>query len=203
MTHETDVGESMGPSGPIWLMQPIPYFGEKLADNWVWEPKFDGWRLQVIRYGDGRVECWGRRLERTPNWTERLEQIVSAAEAFLPEGTLLDAELCSDRGRRFIPSLFARVKRASPLVWVFDVVYHRGRFVGDRPLQQRRKFLQQIPWVTPFFLTPQFQATDVDSALSSVVAEGQEGIVLKRLTSPYRVGRVAPEATEDWRKIRS
>jgi len=26
---------------PIWLRQPIPYFGEKLKREWMWESKID------------------------------------------------------------------------------------------------------------------------------------------------------------------
>jgi len=28
--------------GPVWLMQPIPYFGEKIKGEWIYEPKIDG-----------------------------------------------------------------------------------------------------------------------------------------------------------------
>lgn len=37
-------------TGPIWLMQPIPYFGEKIKGEWIIEPKIDGWRMQLIKY---------------------------------------------------------------------------------------------------------------------------------------------------------
>jgi len=45
-------------------MQPIPYFGEKLGSGWVYEPKIDGWRLQIIKFPNSEVELWGRRLEK-------------------------------------------------------------------------------------------------------------------------------------------
>jgi hypothetical protein len=45
--------------GPVWFMQPIPYFGEALTDTWLYEPKIDGWRMQILRWLDGRVELWG------------------------------------------------------------------------------------------------------------------------------------------------
>lgn len=85
--------------GPVWLMQPIPYFGESLKGTWIGEPKIDGWRLQIIRYSNGKVELWGRRLEKNPNWTEKLKSLVEKAEKILPPGTLLDTELYSTGGR--------------------------------------------------------------------------------------------------------
>jgi len=39
--------------GPVWLMQPIPYFGEEFKGDWIVEPKIDGWRLQVIKSAGG------------------------------------------------------------------------------------------------------------------------------------------------------
>jgi len=61
-------------------MQPIPYFGEKFEGKWIVEPKIDGWRLQIIRYPDGKLELWGRRLEKNPNWTDKLQNIARLAE---------------------------------------------------------------------------------------------------------------------------
>ncbi len=42
--------------GPVWLMQPIPYFGEEFKGDWIVERKIDGWRLQVIKSAGG--ELW-------------------------------------------------------------------------------------------------------------------------------------------------
>ena len=111
-------------SGPVWLMQPIPYWGEKLQGDWIYEPKIDGWRLQVIKYQDGRVEFWGRRLERSPNWTAKLSYLIPAFRK-LPNGSLVDAELYSTGGRRFIPSLFAHKRKVDPIIYVFDVIFWR------------------------------------------------------------------------------
>jgi ATP-dependent DNA ligase len=101
--------------GPVWLMQPIPYFGEKLGTNWIFEPKIDGWRLQIIKANNGKIECWGRRLEKKPNWTDKLSSVIKAANDISP-GTIIDAELYSTRGRQFIPSVIAGNRKAKPLV---------------------------------------------------------------------------------------
>ena len=107
--------------GPVWLMQPIPYFGEHLRGKWIVEPKIDGWRLQIVRYPHGRLEFWGRRLEKNPNWTDKLQFLVKPAKRILPYGTLLDAELYSTGGRRFIPSLFAKAPRVLPLIYILYI----------------------------------------------------------------------------------
>ncbi|RKX68600.1 hypothetical protein DRP53_10395, partial [candidate division WOR-3 bacterium] len=181
---------------------PIPYFGERVDDNWIFEPKIDGWRIQLIRQPDGGLEIWGRRLERKPDWTAKLRSILTPAEQFLPKGTIVDGELYSEGGRRFIPSLFARKPKTRPIIWLFDLIYHRGRFIGNLPLEKRKELLSRIRPVPPFFLTPFQPVTDLDQALNDAVTRGDEGIVIKRLDSPYELGRDGPIATHNWRKIK-
>jgi ATP-dependent DNA ligase len=189
--------------GPVWLMQPIPYFGEKLEeDKWVVEPKIDGWRLQVIKGLDGKVSLWGRRLEKRPNWTDKLSSVKERALQLLPNGTLLDAELYSTGGRRFIPSLFALSPKVKPIVYVFDVIFWGGEFVGDLSLRKRRAILESIRWAPPFRLIPQEPLVDLHSALVRALELGYEGIIIKRLDSKYRIGKGAPEATASWRKLK-
>ena len=73
-------------------MQPIPYFGEEIRGDWIYEPKIDGWRMQVIKYSNGALECWGRRLERKPDWSEKLHYLLEEIEDTVPAGTKLDCE---------------------------------------------------------------------------------------------------------------
>lgn len=53
-------------------MQPIQYFGEKLEGEWIVEPKIDGWRLEIIKV-KGKVYFYGRRLEKNPDWSDKLK----------------------------------------------------------------------------------------------------------------------------------
>lgn len=189
-------------SGPVWLMQPIPYFGEHIGDGWIYEPKIDGWRMQLIRFGDGRVEVWGRRLEKEPNWTHKLPSLVEVGQKVLSPGTLLDCEIYTRKGRRFIPSLFAKEKRLKPLVWVFDIIFYKGNFVGDLPLIQRKAILKGIGLQGPLHFLKFHQVVDLRGDLSKLLRNGHEGMVVKLLSSPYEVGRDSPLATQNWRKIK-
>jgi len=189
-------------SGPVWLMQPIPYFGEPIGDGWIYEPKIDGWRMQLIRFGDGRVEVWGRRLEKEPNWTHKLPSLVEVGQKVLSPGTLLDCELYTRKGRRFIPSLFAKEKRLKPLVWVFDIIFYKGNFVGDLPLIQRKAILKGIGLQGPLHFLKFHQVVDLRGDLSKLLRNGHEGMVVKLLSSPYEAGRDSPLATQNWRKIK-
>jgi ATP-dependent DNA ligase len=185
-------------TGPIWLMQPIPYFGEKLKGNWIVEPKIDGWRTQIIKYSDERTECWGRRLEKKPDWSEKLDCLANATK-HLPDGTLLDCELFSSGGRRFIPSLFTKKPKVKPLIYVFDIIYYNNVFVGNLTLKQRKTILSRLRLQPPMQLV---KHTKYNGKLELKTKQKHEGIVLKNLDSRYHIGKEAPLATLDWRKIK-
>jgi len=179
-------------------MQPIPYFGEKLKGDWIIEPKIDGWRMQIIKHSGGKVECWGRRLDRKPDWSDKLA-FIQKTTSNLPEGTLLDCELYSTGGRRFIPSLFASTKKARPIVYVFDIIYYNNIFVGNLTLKQRKTILARLVLKPPFRLV---KYVKYNGKLEQKIKQEHEGVVLKNLTSKYSIGKDAPLATMDWRKIK-
>ena len=191
-------------SGPVWLMQPIPYFGEELKGDWIVEPKIDGWRMQIISYLSGKIEFWGRRLEKKPNWTEKLLYLINPLKNLLPQGTLLDCELYSEGGRRFIPSLFARHPKVKPLVYVFDVIFWEGEFVGRRPLNERKRILSSLKFNPPFYQMEFhfWEKGDIKEEVKNALQKGWEGIVLKKWDSLYKLIEEGPVATIDWRKVK-
>lgn len=189
-------------NGPVWLMQPIPYFNEPLEGEWVWEPKMDGWRLQILRYPDGHLEAWGRRLEKKPNWSARLLPLFKKGSENIPHGTLLDAELCAEGGRRFIPSVLAGKKEVRPLIFIFDVLYYDGEFWGNHTLRERKALLHKIALGPPLYPLAFFPLISVEKAYAQARQAGHEGIILKHLNSAYQIGQEAPLATPHWRKVK-
>ncbi len=187
--------------GPVFLMQPIPYFGEKLKGDWSVEPKIDGWRLQIIKYQDGKIEYWGRRLEKNPNWTENLKYLDKSLEK-IPNGTLLDCELYSTKGRRGIPSVIRKTGKAEPLIFVFDVIFYKGEFVGNKKLKERKKILEKLKFKKPFSILPFEKLENLEKAMESAAQKGYEGVILKDLNSKYEISFEAPMATHHWRKIK-
>jgi len=53
---------------------------------------------KLLNMENGKIEYWGRRLEKNPNWTENLKFLDKFLEN-VPPGTLLDCELYSTKGR--------------------------------------------------------------------------------------------------------
>jgi bifunctional non-homologous end joining protein LigD len=183
-------------------MQPIPYFGERIRSGWIYEPKIDGWRMQIICYKGGKLECWGRRLERKPNWSDKLNYLLEKLHGKIPENTVLDCELCSSGGRRFIPSLLARKHKVKPIVFIFDMIYYNGMDISKSTLKQRKEMLSAMNFDPPFCRILGNELTDLKRNYMSEVKKGHEGIIIKKLSSPYRLGKESPIATQDWRKIK-
>ncbi len=179
---------------PVWLMQPIPYMGETLEGDWIVEPKVDGWRLQILK-ANGKIQFWGRRLEKNPNWTDKLNYLSDFLR-HIPDNTILDAELYSEKGRRFIPSLFKKNPDVRPVIMVFDVLYLNGEKVFMLPLKDRKLFLENLNLKEPFYLMPYKKlVNDVKTHLLEEKKKRHEGIVLKMLYSPYEIGKDGPIAT--------
>jgi ATP-dependent DNA ligase len=70
----------------------------------------------------------------------------------VPKGTLLDCELYSAKGRGEIPSVLRKTGKVKPLIFVFDVVFFNGKFVGEKTLKERKKILEKIEFKEPFFV---------------------------------------------------
>ncbi|MCS7250017.1 MAG: hypothetical protein N2323_03695 [candidate division WOR-3 bacterium] len=188
--------------GPIWLMQPIPYFGEELnLEDWIYEPKIDGWRMQVIIYENGKIEFWGRRLEKKPNWTEKLSYLKEYLKD-IEKGTLLDCELYTNEGRNKIPSLFTKNFSCQPVIYVFDVVFYQSKFIGNLTLKERKEILKSLKLRKPFYLLMGKELKDINLAYEEAIREGNEGIIIKNLSSYYQISKDGPIATESWRKIK-
>jgi len=183
------------------LMQPIPYFGEKLKGKWIVEPKIDGWRLQIIKYENGKIEYWGRRLEKKPNWTKNLSYLNEYLKE-IPNGTLLDCELYSTKGRRGIPSVLKKTGKAKPKIFVFDIIFYNGKFLGKKPLKERKKILEKLKFKGPFEILESKPLKGLEKSLKEAFEKGFEGIVLKNLNSPYQISYQAPIATHHWRKLK-
>lgn len=172
-------------------------------DAWLAEWKWDGIRAQLIRRG-GSVYLWSRGEELV---TERYPEIVEIGQA-LPVGTVIDGEILPWRAGQVAPfaqlqkrigrkSLTRKILAEVPVVLMaFDLIEHGGRDVREEPLNWRRARLEEI--VRPLgldgriVLSPRIEAAGW-RALSEIRSEsrsnGVEGLMIKRLDSPYQVGR--------------
>lgn len=170
--------------------------------DWGFEVKWDGVRT-ILGFDGEQVRLTSRAGNDA---TSRYPEFVRF-NAPLP--TILDGEIVAldAAGRPSFERLQQRMNLASPAnilkatesvpvsFVVFDLLF-QGEPLIDLPWVERRERLASLALATPFVPS---QPVDRDpSALWEFVKRrGIEGIVAKRLLSPYRPGQRSP----DWQKI--
>jgi bifunctional non-homologous end joining protein LigD len=171
------------------------------AEGWCHEIKFDGYRVQL------RVER-GKAVLKTRkglDWTDKFGAIAREASA-LPDG-LIDGEIVAldANGTPDFSSLQAALadgKTDDLIFYAFDLLFADAMDLRALPLVERKAQLQQllearskgksklIRYVAHF-------EGDGDAVLQSALKLSLEGIVSKKLSSPYRSGR-----SENWTKTK-
>ncbi len=170
----------------------------QLAGRWVMEPKFDGWRVIVAINGDVRV--WTRRGH---DLTARLPELAELADVVDDFPVVLDGELVAGQGRASdfysVLSGVAARRRRVPLTFVaFDVLTFVGPVI-DQPYAKRRALLDDLDLHGPAWCAaPQLHGSVAD-VLRVCAEHDVEGIVAKRVDSPYRPG----ERSSDWLKLKT
>jgi DNA ligase 1 len=202
-TRDTDLSRPY----PFFLAYPLEEPLETLGDaaEWQVEWKWDGIRAQLIRRA-GRTFIWSRGEELI---TERFPELAEAA-ALLPDGTVLDGEILPWLGERPLPfaqlqrrigrkTLGPRILAEVPVVLVcYDLLEVASEDARERPLAWRRaeleRLLVSLPWaarermpVSPVAAAERWE--QVAEAYEASRERAAEGLMLKRLDSPYRVGR--------------
>lgn len=174
----------------------------------VYEPKWDGYRVVVVRDEEG-VRLWSRQGK---DLTARFPDLAAAVREQLTPGTVLDGEAVIWDGDRLAFDLLQRrlVSATSTLAalvakhpatfMVFDVLATAGIDVRSQPLRQRREVLEELAvgWRPPLQLTP--SSTDEATArqwFRDYRPAGVEGLVVKASDSRYTPGR------RSWIKVKS
>jgi DNA ligase-1 len=163
------------------------------------ERKLDGARIQVHRRGD-RVAVYTRNLNDV---TARVPEVVEAVGALPAHELILDGEVIAlapsgapysfqTTMRRFGRRLDVDTLRAElPLSpFFFDVLFHDGESLIDRPLTER---LERLDALIPSTLgVPRIVTADADAAAAfqaDALAAGHEGVMVKSMSATYAAGR--------------
>ena len=178
-------------------------------DGWVFEIKYDGYRLMIERRGDDVTLRSRRGLDLTALFPE----IAKCARRLPYDEYTIDSEVVVLDGRG-IPS-FARLQqraarrgaaalaRASmhdPVTcFAFDLVDACGYDLTDQPLLERKRLLERmLPAAGPIRYSAHVDGNGIET-FHAMTRIGLEGVVGKRADSTYRSGR-SPDA---WRKVRA
>lgn len=195
------------------LSRPYPFFLAHALDTspgslgaeeeWQAEWKWDGIRSQLI-LREQQLFLWSRGEELI---TEKFPELDSLKE-YLPDGTALDGELLPYKDGQVLSfnALQTRIGRknvtkkilteAPAVIFAYDLLEFNGQDIRSKPLRERRKLLQAVVEEANqpelLRLSPLVAFTGWE-ALQGVRLQSREmmaeGLMLKRLSSPYQAGR--------------
>ncbi len=191
--EDREVGQSQ--PYPFCLAHPL----EDPADlgdptEWLAEWKWDGIRCQLIRRG-GEIYLWSRGEDMIH---DAFPDVLALGER-LPDGTVLDGEIMAWReGPLPFAELQRRIGRKKPGKKVleevpceliaFDLLEWQGEDWRERPLAERRAQLESLGILTSPRV-PFLSVEELTRMREQAREERAEGLMLKRLDSPYEGGR--------------
>jgi bifunctional non-homologous end joining protein LigD len=182
-------------------------FSPDAGDGWVFEMKWDGYRA-IATVRDGVVELRSRNgLDFTPTYPELQELADAVTGDVVLDGEIvaLDASgrpsfgLLQTRSGITSPREVERARKVQGVqFFVFDILERDRRSLVTRPYRERRAELREAVRETRVVRVPPDAGADLDTAVATSRKLGLEGVIAKRATSPYRLGR----RSRDWLKIK-
>lgn len=170
-----------------------------VGGQWVFEPKWDGFRA-IVRRVDGEILIDSRS---GTDLTRYFPELAGSLHDALPDGCAVDGEIVIEvDGRLSFDSLQARLHPAQSRIdrlagelpsamVIFDLLAYDGQSLLSRPLRERRALLDDALgdiepplWLTPF-------TTDAHAAqawFTQLEGAGLDGLIAKDLDAPYEPG---------------
>jgi DNA ligase-1 len=165
------------------------------------QPKYDGLRVQIHKHAKA-VSIFSRNLE---SMTEMFPELVAAASGLKVKSVILDGEAIAynaeseeyvpfqettaRRRKEGIQEMAARVPMRA---FVFDVMFRDGSDLTPLPYERRfeivKELLRKSDTLIPAPLTTTDSAEVLTRELLDNISRGLEGVVAKRLDSPYQAG---------------
>lgn len=165
------------------------------------QPKYDGFRVQIHKDAD-QVSIFSRNLE---TMTSMFPELVAAANRLMVESVILDGEAIAynPESEEYVPFQETTARRRKegieefalrvPLrAFVFDAMYRDGSDLTPLPYEKRFGIVNEVLTGSDTLLTAPLTKTDSVEVLTRElldnISRGLEGVVAKRLDSPYQAG---------------
>jgi len=171
------------------------------GSQWAHEIKFDGYRIEV-RIDGGEVQLLTRK---GLDWTHRFGTLADELKSIAAQSAVIDGEAVvqNANGVTSFAALVGALKSKRPRdlrFMAFDLMFLDGDDLCALPLRERKERLRYLLDCSHTGTAISFSdhiAGDGKPALQEACRLGLEGIVSKRLDTPYRSGR-----SDDWRKVK-
>jgi ATP-dependent DNA ligase len=172
------------------------------GNDWLYEPKWDGFRCLVFRKGN-QVLLQSKAGQPLGRYFPEIVDVISRlpGKQFVLDGEIVifhdDVLSFDDLLLRIHPaeSRIRRLSAESPATFMcFDLLVDtEGRNLTDLPLRERRPRLQQVfrgfPKEGAVRLSPaSADRSQAERWMRDLAAVGADGIIAKRLDEPYRSG---------------
>ncbi len=201
---------SLAPGKPVKVMlfqkeKTIAEGFERVGKPALIDFKYDGFRMMINKTDSGEIKVFTRRLD---NVTKQFPEVKSYVEKYV-EGRsfILDAEAVgfNPKTKAYMPfqEISQRIKRKYDIektaeklpieLNVFDILYYNGNSLLKTPLKERREIIEKIIKNQKYKIkTAEAIITDkikeAEKFYKKALEEGEEGIMMKNLTSPYKPG---------------
>jgi bifunctional non-homologous end joining protein LigD len=188
------------------LAKPAPL--PEADGKWAYEIKWDGARA----LGFAERGSWRMRSRRGEDVTGRYPELAGIAEQIRERSAVLDGEVVAldPEGRPRFQLLQRRIGLTSeaavaaraaetPVDYaIFDLLHLDGHSTRGLPYERRRELLLGLELEGSRWRTPEHRTDGGPELMEAARRQGLEGIVAKRLDSPYRPGK----RTGEWVKQR-
>lgn len=165
------------------------------------QPKYDGFRVQIHKDME-QVSIFSRNLE---TMTSMFPELVAAASSLKVETIILDGEAIAynPESEEYVPFQETTSRRRKegiadfalrvPLrAFVFDAMYRDGSDLTPLPYEKRFEIVTEVLKESDTLLVAPLTRTDSVEVLTRElldnISRGLEGVVAKRLDSPYQAG---------------
>lgn len=169
--------------------------------DWLYEVKFDGYRLLSRLRASGDIHLFTRNGN---DWTPKLRSLQHALAQLDLGPVWLDGEIVVSDGNgvpnfQMLQNAFEVGAEQTIHYCVFDILYYHGYDLRASPLRERREFLRKLlptSTTSPVQFSENF-AIPIGQLLRAACRMSLEGVIGKRADSPYTSAR-----SPDWIKLK-
>jgi bifunctional non-homologous end joining protein LigD len=169
------------------------------GSGWLHEMKYDGYRCELA-IGGGKAKVYTRS---GLDWSDKFPEIVEAARTLEVGSALLDGEIVhlSGKGNTSFSALQQAIGEGGRdlTLFLFDALEIEGEDLTGLPNIERKARLASLvgDGKPPTILYAEHIVGQGEKLFEAMCAAGQEGIISKRVDSPYRGDR-----TKSWLKVK-
>ncbi|UAW07783.1 DNA ligase C1 [Psychrobacillus phage PVJ1] len=159
-------------------------------EGWIYEPKFDGIRLLV-----GNNHSYTRHGTIATN---RFPELNFSNDVLL-DGELIGPGMNAQETFEGAMSRFRGNKDKPISFMAFDIISLKNKSTTEHPLEERKALLTEALSMidSPYINLVPYIYTEGEAVFNLMSENKMEGIVAKRLGTPYLIGK----RSDNWRKI--